>query len=126
MTTPPVEDIQQAVCHRFGIRLIEMSSHRRGRKVARPRQIAMYLARELTPLSLAMIGRLFGDRDHTTIVHACQVVEGLCRQDRDFAAVVDELLHMLAEPDPELDQLTLPLVMPRQVAAAQNARLLVV
>lgn len=120
MTHPTIAEIQTAVCQRFGLKLIEMSSDRRSRRIARPRQIAMYLSRELTPLSLPLIGRLFGHRDHTTVMHACQVVEGICRQDRGFAAVVDELRQALAQPD----QLILPQVTSVQIVAAKYARLL--
>jgi hypothetical protein len=73
----PVAHIQKVVAHYFGVPVREMTSARRSREVARPRQVAMYLARELTPFSLPMIGKLFGNRDHTTVIHALRVVEGL-------------------------------------------------
>jgi chromosomal replication initiator protein len=81
---PKIIDIQQAVAEAFGIRLIDMTSARRARSVARPRQVAMYLARQLTLKSLPQIGRAFGDRDHTTVMHAIKQVEILASLDPDF------------------------------------------
>jgi chromosomal replication initiator protein len=85
--TPGVAEIQSAVCRYFNIGVIEMASHRRARAVSRPRQVAMYLCRELTPLSLPAIGRRF-DRDHTTVMHACNIVVARMRDDQEFAAAV--------------------------------------
>ena len=65
-----IEEIQKRVAEHFNIRLSEMYSSRRARAVARPRQIAMYLAKQLTARSLPEIGRKFGGRDHTTVMHA--------------------------------------------------------
>jgi chromosomal replication initiator protein len=96
-----------------------MTADKRCRHLARPRQIAMYLAYELTPKSLPQIGRLFGDRDHTTVLHGYRTVEALIVQDRDFAAVVAELRQSLEDPG----QLILPPASKRQVVAAQYARL---
>jgi chromosomal replication initiator protein len=73
-----------------------MWSARRDRGVARPRQVAMYLARELTPMSLPCIGRLFGKRDHTTVIHAIKTVERLIATDTEFAADVAVLREELA------------------------------
>lgn len=94
---PSVIEIQQAVSAEFGVRLIEMESDRRA--AARPRQVAMYLCRRLTPLSLPAIGRKFGDRDHTTVMHACRVVSVRLATDRDIAAAVERLLDALRNPD---------------------------
>jgi chromosomal replication initiator protein len=88
--------IQLVVADKFGIRVEEMWSERRARRVARPRQVAMYLARELTSYSLPRIGRHFGDRDHTTVMHALRVVEALCADDPAFAATITELQAILA------------------------------
>src|SRR5690348_16182149 len=84
-----ISRIQQVVSEFFEIPEREMRSCRRFRDVARPRQIAMYLARELTPKSLPDIGRRFGNRDHTTVIHAIKTVEHLINIDADFAADVD-------------------------------------
>jgi chromosomal replication initiator protein len=85
-----VDEIKREVADYFRIPLAEMISQRRGRGVARPRQVAMYLTREHTGLSLPNIGRLFGHRDHTTVMHACRQVERLSA-DPVFAASVAEI-----------------------------------
>jgi chromosomal replication initiator protein len=72
-----------------------MSSARRARAVARPRQVAMYLAKQLTQRSLPEIGRKFGGRDHTTVMHAVRKVEELCGIDNAFAEDVELLRRML-------------------------------
>lgn len=105
-----VADIKRAVCEQFGVRMIEMSSHRRARCVARPRQVAMYLARELTPLSLPAIGQKFGNRDHTTVLHACRVIPEVVRHDIELAAVVAGLERQLTSPQDDPNQLKLPIV----------------
>ena len=65
-----IDEIQKKVADHFSMRLTDMSSARRARAVARPRQVAMYLAKQLTTRSLPEIGRKFGNRDHTTVMHA--------------------------------------------------------
>ena len=72
-----------------------MSSARRARNVARPRQVAMYLAKQLTSRSLPEIGRKFGNRDHTTVMHAVAKVQELMQQDAGFAEDVELLRRML-------------------------------
>ncbi|HEY0205081.1 MAG TPA: helix-turn-helix domain-containing protein, partial [Acetobacteraceae bacterium] len=73
----------------------DMSSARRARAVARPRQVAMYLAKQLTSRSLPEIGRKFGNRDHTTVMHAVKVVAELIETDADFSERVELLRRML-------------------------------
>ena len=90
-----MEEIQRRVAEHFKIRLSDMSSARRARVVARPRQVAMYLAKQLTSRSLPEIGRAFGGRDHTTVMHAVRKVEELCRDDNAFAENVELLTRML-------------------------------
>ncbi|MFM2044280.1 MAG: chromosomal replication initiator protein DnaA [Pseudomonadota bacterium] len=90
-----IEEIQKKVAEHFNIRLSDMSSSRRARAVARPRQVAMYLAKQLTQRSLPEIGRKFGDRDHTTVMHAVKKVEELCGTDPAFAEDVELLRRML-------------------------------
>jgi len=97
--TPTVADIQAVVAEQFGVRLIEMRSARRARSVARPRQIAMYLAWDLTTLSLPQIGRQFGGRDHTTVMHAINVVTDLIGRDRDLAASIAAVEARLRDPE---------------------------
>jgi chromosomal replication initiator protein len=90
-----IEEIQRRVAEHFNIKLADMQSPRRARTVARPRQIAMYLAKQLTTRSLPEIGRKFGGRDHTTVMHAVKKVEELCAGDSSFAEDVDLLKRML-------------------------------
>ncbi len=72
-----IEEIQKKVAEHFNIRMADMVSARKQRAVARPRQIAMYLAKRLTSRSLPEIGRKFGGRDHTTVMHGVKKVEEL-------------------------------------------------
>jgi len=91
-----IEEIQKKVAEHYSIRLTDMSSARRARAVARPRQVAMYLAKQLTSRSLPEIGRKFGNRDHTTVMHAVSRVSELMERDGSFAEDV-ELLRRLLE-----------------------------
>lgn len=90
-----IEEIQKRVAEHFNIKLAEMSSARRSRAVARPRQVAMYLAKQLTARSLPEIGRKFGGRDHTTVMHAVRKVDELRGLDAAFAEDVELLKRML-------------------------------
>ena len=90
-----IDEIQRRVAEHFNIRLSEMTSERRARAVARPRQIAMYLAKQLTTRSLPEIGRKFGGRDHTTVMHAVRKIEELTLGDRALAEDVELLRRML-------------------------------
>jgi len=90
-----VEEIQRQVANHFQIRLADMHSARRSRAVARPRQVAMYLAKQLTQQSLPDIGRRFGGRDHTTVLHAVKKVDELRSIDKQFNDDVDLLRRML-------------------------------
>ncbi|MBV0889004.1 chromosomal replication initiator protein DnaA [Komagataeibacter oboediens] len=90
-----IEEIQRKVAEHWNIRLTDMSSARRARAVARPRQVAMYLAKQLTSRSLPEIGRKFGNRDHTTVMHAVTRVTELMEQDPAFAEDVELLRRML-------------------------------
>ncbi len=90
-----IDEIQRRVCDHYRIRHAEMSSARRAREVARPRQVAMYLAKQLTPRSLPEIGRRFGGRDHTTVIHAVRQIEKLRAVDAELDADVRLLLRQL-------------------------------
>ena len=90
-----IEEIQKKVAEHYNIRLSDMSSPRRARNVARPRQVAMYLAKQLTTRSLPEIGRRFGGRDHTTVMHAVSRVAELMQADSAFAEDVELLRRML-------------------------------
>jgi chromosomal replication initiator protein len=90
-----IEEIQKRVAEYYNIRVSEMSSARRAQMVARPRQVAMYLAKQLTSRSLPEIGRKFGNRDHTTVMHAVRRVDQLRQADAGFAEDVELLRRML-------------------------------
>jgi chromosomal replication initiator protein len=90
-----IQEIQKRVAEHWNIRVSEMSSARRSRNIARPRQVAMYLAKQLTSKSLPDIGRHFGDRDHTTVMHAVSRVTALITTDPAFAEDVELLRRML-------------------------------
>jgi chromosomal replication initiator protein len=90
-----IDEIQKKVAEHYNIRLSDMSSARRARAVARPRQVAMYLSKQLTQRSLPEIGRKFGGRDHTTVMHAVKKVEELVSSDAGFAEDLELLRRML-------------------------------
>lgn len=71
----PIRKIQQTICEEFDVTLIELKSARRSKPIIAPRHIAMWMCRKLTMASLPAIARAFGDRDHTTIIHACRNAE---------------------------------------------------
>ena len=90
-----IEEIQRKVAEHWNIRLTDMSSARRSTVVARPRQVAMFLSKQLTSRSLPEIGRKFGNRDHTTVIYAVRRVMELMEQDPAFAEDVELLRRML-------------------------------
>ena len=90
-----IEEIQRKVAEHYNIRLSDMIGPKRVRTIARPRQIAMYLAKQMTTRSLPEIGRRFGGRDHTTIMHGIRKVEELKGADRQMAEDLDLLRRLL-------------------------------
>jgi chromosomal replication initiator protein len=90
-----VDEIQKACAAHFKIDASEMRSKRRARAVARPRQVAMYLAKKMTPRSLPEIGRIFGGRDHSTVIHAVRTIEQLRESNPDMDADVRALQRLL-------------------------------
>ncbi|MFZ0694868.1 MAG: chromosomal replication initiator protein DnaA [Alphaproteobacteria bacterium] len=90
-----IEEIQKRVAEHYRIRTSDMHSARRARAVARPRQVAMYLSKQLTSRSLPEIGRKFGGRDHTTVMYAVQKIEELRATDSGLAEDIDLLRRML-------------------------------
>ncbi len=90
-----IEEIQKKVARRYNVKVSEMSSSRRLRSVARPRQIAMYLSKDLTSKSLADIGNKFGKKDHTTVMHAVKKVRELMLSDVDFCEEITLLTRIL-------------------------------
>lgn len=93
-----IEDIQRKTAEFYKLDVRDLHSKERSRRVARPRQIAMYLSRELTMRSLPEIGRRFGDRDHTTVLHACRRISELCSTDSVLRQEVDFLKQVLSKP----------------------------
>jgi chromosomal replication initiator protein len=90
-----IDEIQRTVCQFYRVDRQEMSSKRRARAVVRPRQVAMYLAKVLTPRSYPEIGRKFGGRDHSTVIHAVRLIEELRTRDADMDGDVRSLLRQL-------------------------------
>lgn len=90
-----IAEIQRVVAAYYRLPVAEMTSDRRAREVARPRQVAMYLAKLLTLRSLPDIGRRFGNRDHTTVIHAIKQIKRLSETDYELAADVKRLTTLL-------------------------------
>jgi chromosomal replication initiator protein len=90
-----IEEIQKRVAEHYNIRSSDKHSAQRVRAVGRPRQVAMYLSKQLTARSLPEIGRKFGGRGHTTVMHAVKKVEELRSIDASFAEDIDLLRRML-------------------------------
>jgi len=90
-----IDEIQRTVCQFYRLDRSEMASKRRARAVVRPRQVAMYLAKVLTPRSYPEIGRKFGGRDHSTVIHAVRLIEDLRTRDADMDGDVRSLLRQL-------------------------------
>jgi chromosomal replication initiator protein len=86
-----IERIQELVSERFSLSLEELCGDRRSQNIVYPRQVAMYLSRELTDSSLPKIGREFGGRDHTTVIHATSKIARMIREDRSVYNLVQEL-----------------------------------
>jgi len=92
-----LSNIQKAVADYYQLRVADLLSKRRTRSLARPRQVAMALAKELTEHSLPEIGDAFGGRDHTTVLHACRVIRGLLKVDGKYKEDWDKLIRKLTE-----------------------------
>jgi chromosomal replication initiator protein len=86
-----IEEIKKKVAEHYGLKVADLESPNRSRSIVRPRQIAMYLARLLTPRSYPEIGRRFGNRDHTTVMHAVETIQRLVSIDPAFAEEVEQL-----------------------------------
>ncbi|MGL5335146.1 MAG: chromosomal replication initiator protein DnaA [Enterovibrio sp.] len=91
-----MENIQKTVAEYYKIKISELLSKRRSRSVARPRQIAMALAKELTSHSLPEIGNAFGGRDHTTVLHACRKIKELCKESHEIKEDYSNLIRTLS------------------------------
>jgi chromosomal replication initiator protein len=91
-----IDQIQKKVAEHFDIRLADMTSKRRQASIAYPRQIAMYLSREMTPSTLIEIGDAFGGKDHGTVIHACKLVKKRMEEDpkaRHLVRLLDQQLQ---------------------------------
>jgi chromosomal replication initiator protein len=92
-----IGNIQKAVADYYQLRMADLLSKRRTRSLARPRQVAMMLSKELTEHSLPEIGDAFGGRDHTTVLHACKVIRELLATDGKLREDWDKLIRKLSE-----------------------------
>ena len=92
-----VDKIQNTVSNFYNIQLSEMLSQRRSRPLARPRQIAMFLAKKMTTRSLPEIGRRFANRDHTTVIHAVKTITRLRDKDEEMAKNIAQIKSLLLE-----------------------------
>jgi chromosomal replication initiator protein len=90
-----LDNIQRMVADYFKIKISDLLSKRRNRSIARPRQVAMALCKELTDHSLPEIGDAFGGRDHTTVLHACRKIKELCDTDLSIRDDYNNLLKAL-------------------------------
>ena len=89
------ELIMNTVCDYYGLTMDDMTGPIRKREITVQRQIAMYLTREMTGISLPQIGTVFGGRDHTTVLHSCKSVEATMKENSDVKAVVDDIKHLV-------------------------------
>jgi chromosomal replication initiator protein len=94
---PRIEDIQRIVARHYNVSKTELLSNRRTRTIVKPRQVAMYLAKVMTPRSLPEIGRRFGGRDHTTVLHAVRKIEDLCGSDNALAQELELLRRLISD-----------------------------
>ena len=85
------ERIRSMVAKKYGIKVVDMDSKKRNAEITLPRQVAMYLCRETTSLSLEKIGKLFGGRHYATVIHSCEKIEDLCQYDKKLQETIDSL-----------------------------------
>jgi chromosomal replication initiator protein len=90
-----IDDIQRRVAEHFNVKMTDMVSARRARAVARPRQVAMYLAKTLTTRSLPEIGRKFGGRDHTTVIHSCEKIKAELKLNTELEEEISQIRILL-------------------------------
>jgi chromosomal replication initiator protein len=92
-----IEDIQRIVARHYNVSKTELLSNRRTRTIVKPRQVAMYLSKVMKPRSLPEIGRRFGGRDHTTVLHAVRKIEGLSGSDTTMAQELELLRRLISD-----------------------------
>jgi len=93
---PTISSIQKAVAEFYGVRIDDMRSRGRNKSIVLPRQVAMYLCREIVKASLPDIGEGFGGKDHTTVIHACEKVKRKIAGEEPFRKQVEDLANRLA------------------------------
>jgi chromosomal replication initiator protein len=93
-----IDDIQRVVARQYNISRADLLSSRRTAEIVRPRQIAMYLAKTLTRRSLPEIGRRFGGRDHTTVLHAVRKIDALAAKDMTLSEEMSDICEILSAP----------------------------
>ena len=91
------ERIQEKVAEYYQMRVEDFKAKKRTKNIAFPRQVAMYLCREMTDLSLPKIGELFGGRDHTTVIHACEKISEELRNDQTLQMTINKIKNSLTE-----------------------------
>jgi chromosomal replication initiator protein len=89
--TIDIDYIQKIIAKRFDVEIEALSGKSRSHNIVLPRQIAMYLCRELTDSSLPVVGRAFGGRDHSTVIHSCTTIENKLKADSEFAALIEDI-----------------------------------
>ena len=90
-----IDAIQKAVAEQFGLRLVEIKAKNNSRAIVYPRQIAMYLAKHLTEASLPEIGRQFGGKHHTTVLHSVDKIDGQRKSDKDLNRLINKFTETL-------------------------------
>ncbi|MBF0343677.1 MAG: chromosomal replication initiator protein DnaA [Nitrospirae bacterium] len=90
-----IENIQKMVCEYYGIKLLDIKAKKRTKELIIPRQLAMYISKQLTDLSLGDIGKAFGGKDHATVIYACKQVETKIQQDEGFNKVVQQIINRI-------------------------------
>ncbi len=94
-----IESIQKMVAEQFGLRLVEIKAKNNSRAIVYPRQIAMYLAKHMTEASLPEIGRQFGGKHHTTVLHSVEKIEEVRKNDKDLNRLINKLTEQLRRID---------------------------
>ena len=92
-----IEMVQKMVAERLNVSLVDLRSKKRNKNIVLPRQIAMYIARQLTSLSLPEIGGAFGGKDHTTVLHSCKKIEKNLKSDITLKNSINELFFDLKQ-----------------------------
>jgi chromosomal replication initiator protein len=90
-----VEQIQRVVCEHFDLKLADMKAKKRTKEVAFPRQVAMYITKQITDMSLSDIGKHFGGKDHATVIYACKQIEDKRLKEEVFNRVIEKLLRKI-------------------------------